>query len=127
MFHGFFLNPENFAYLKMSSKQRQNKVGSRHSSALLLDRACGEDAVSSVKLGVKLGQASHEFIGDTLAVNASTEFMTGGSLSLLKSKFFLRRIIPFKDAEYELQTNLSGGIIHNLNQTPLRVNDAFYL
>lgn len=39
----------------------------------------------------------------------------------------MRRIVPFKDAEYELQANLAGGFIKNLSPTPLRVNDAFYL
>jgi hypothetical protein len=45
LFKGFFFNPENYTYLKLATKQRQNKVGSKHSSALLLDRAVGEDSI----------------------------------------------------------------------------------
>lgn len=55
LFKGFFYNPENYAYAKLSAKNRSNKVGSKHSSAMLLERACGEDTVKSIKLGVRLG------------------------------------------------------------------------
>ena len=75
LFKGFFLNPENFGYFKFSQKQRANKVGNRHSSALLLERACGEDSVNSFKLGFKLGQVSTENVGNHVTANASTEFV----------------------------------------------------
>jgi hypothetical protein len=103
LFKGFFFNPENFAYVKLSAKNRQNKVGSRHSSALLLEHACGQDFVRSLKFGVRLGQVSSSKVGDHFAVNASTELINGINLSLLKSKFFLRRTTPLTDdAAFEL-------------------------
>jgi hypothetical protein len=94
LFKGFFFNPENFAYLKLSLKHRQNKVGNRHSSALLLERACGEDSIKSFKLGFKLGQVSSELVGSHVALNASAELVKGDTLSVIKSKFFIRKTVP---------------------------------
>lgn len=41
--HSFLCNPQNFVYLKLSSKFRQNKVAELHSSAALVENAVGED------------------------------------------------------------------------------------
>ena len=128
LFKGFFFNPENYAYLKVAAKQRQNKVGSKHSSALLLERAVGEDSIKQVKLGVRFGQVSTQMMARHFAANASTELISGTSLSLWKSKFFLRHTTPLtNDANFELQTNLYGGLLQNLGEGAVRVNDAFYL
>lgn len=54
--------------------------------------------------------------------------LNGYNLSLLKSKFFIRRTLPLNvDSFFELHTSLSGGYIHNFGESAIRVNDAFYL
>lgn len=83
--------------------------------------------MKAFKLGLKLGQVSTQNVGSHFALNASSELVQGQASCHVKSKFFLRKSVPFSDNNFNLQTTLAGGYIHNLAQNALRVNDAFYL
>ena len=87
----FVNNPKNFIYLKGSLKQRANKVGADHSSAALLENATGDDRVSSVKIGTRVGHLGvEEPLFNNFVAKTSTEFIQGEKTSLVKSKFFSR-------------------------------------
>ena len=87
----FVNNPKNFIYVKGSLKQRQNKVGSDHSSAALLENALGDDKISSLKLGSRLGILSAtEPLFKNFVAKASTEIVKGEKTAFVKSKLFGR-------------------------------------
>ena len=124
----FEYNPQNYMYAKMSRKSRQNKVGVDHPSATLLENAIGQDSVNAYKLGFKFSKLGMPVPRNSnLVAKASTELVRGSSTNLWKSKFFTRVVRQIEGRDVYAHASLSGGIIHNLGLTPLKVNDAFYL
>ena len=124
----FNYNPKNFFYLKTSIKRRSNKVGADHSSAALLENAIGDDQVLSFKVGQRIARISAE---DGLMNNhvgkASAEFITSDQSQLVKAKVFARYTRKIGSLPFYGQIGFNAGMIKKLNDSCLRVNDAFYL
>jgi len=80
------MQPKAHLYLKVSHKERKNKVVSGNASSQLIENAMGEDVVSSCKAG-------GYFATTATLVKASSELQKSiGSAAntLLKMKFFAR-------------------------------------
>ncbi len=73
----FINDPDNFAFLKLSMKQRTNKVDTNHSSRLLMENAIGNDQLYSARLGVKYNKAlDYEYLCNTISMKASGEIVS---------------------------------------------------
>lgn len=74
----FVYNPRNLVYLKASIKDRNNAVGSEHSSAALLENATGHSRVACFKMGAQMSRLSvDEPLMRNIVAKASTELVTG--------------------------------------------------
>ena len=66
--HSFITDPDNFAYLKFTTKNRKNKVDTDHCSTLLMQRALNNDQLYTAKMGVKFNQAyDHEIMAENIS------------------------------------------------------------
>lgn len=94
-----------------------------------MERSLNNDELYSAKLGLRINKAyDHEVMTHNLSFKASSELASNFTdVSYVKTKIFTRYSKPFEKFNIYAQGSLSGGYIHNLRITPLKVNDTFYL
>lgn len=84
--------------------------------------------MTAYKLGFKLTKLTSSMpLYSNLVAKASTELVHGQSVNLCKSKFFARVVKQIEGRDIYAHASLSGGLIRNFSNSPLKVNDAFYL
>ncbi|CDW76578.1 UNKNOWN [Stylonychia lemnae] len=126
--HSAIHDPDQYAYLKFSSKTRSNRVNTNHSSRLLMENALGGDTMHSAKFGLRFNlpiDASE--LSNNLCIRASTEVDTNHEdIKYLKAKLFTRYFTSYKKALF--QFNLSSGFMRNISDGKrTKINDNFYL
>lgn len=96
--HSFIDDPEKLLYLKLSRKNRQNRVDTNHSSRALMENALGGDKLYVARLGLKFNEVYDPlFANNCLTVRASTEMASNfEDTRFLKAKLFTRYLFAYQ-------------------------------
>ena len=99
IFERSFLDvPENYLYVKLKSKGRNNKVDTDNCSKNLIERSINHDKLYSSKIGLKIGkiQIPNNSAFHYLLKASSDLSYNFQDIKYVKSKFFMRHRTMFK-------------------------------